>query len=57
MIILPICKKCKHLISSDKWICEAYRNGIPDPILTDKVNHRKPYRGDNGIQFEELPDE
>jgi hypothetical protein len=31
--------------------CDAYPRGIPDAILTSKADHRKPYRGDHGLQF------
>jgi len=32
--------------------CKAYPEGIPEEILTNKVDHHKPYKGDNGIQYE-----
>ncbi len=33
--------------------CKAYPNGIPREILTNKVDHKNPYKGDNGIHFQE----
>jgi hypothetical protein len=34
--------------------CAAFPDGIPDAIATGEVEHRKPYAGDHGIQFEPL---
>lgn len=56
MIDVPICVKCKHYnkIDYEKLIfsCWAYPDGIPDEIIEGEVDHKKPYKGDNGIQFE-----
>ena len=46
-----ICNQCEHLFING-ITCIAYPKGIPDKILTGEINHRKPYKGDNGIQFE-----
>jgi hypothetical protein len=35
-------------------VCKAYPGGIPDAIIEGKVDHRKPFKGDNGIRFEPL---
>ena len=32
--------------------CEAFEDRIPGEIWVTEVDHRKPYKGDNGIQFE-----
>jgi|TARA_Y100000401_G_scaffold98144_1_gene85809 hypothetical protein len=47
----PICNKCKHK-NPNSITCKAYPKGIPDEIIFDKVDHRKPYIEDNGIVFE-----
>ncbi len=49
------CARCKHFHSKDTTgnNCDAYPDGIPNIILTNEHNHRQPYRGDKGIQFEE----
>ena len=56
----PICYDCKHLNEKrqDKgfWECKAYPKGIPDEIMMSEVNHKKPYKGDKGIQFEPKED-
>lgn len=46
-----ICNECVNVFANGEN-CKAYPRGIPVEILTGKVNHRKPYKGDNGIQFE-----
>lgn len=50
----PICVVCKRLreTTEKSWMaCDAYPRGIPDAILESRVDHRKPYRGDHGLQF------
>ena len=45
----PICVKCERLIAPFR--CEPFPDGIPRPILDLEHDHRKPYRGDNGLTF------
>jgi len=43
------CERCKHY---DGVVgCKAFPH-IPDEILTDQANHRKPFVGDHGIRWE-----
>lgn len=53
-VIIPICVGCKHFraTAKDRESCAAFPNRIPEAILGNDVDHRKPYRGDHGIQFE-----
>lgn len=44
------CYYCRH--STNHKVCKAF-GAIPDDIWFGKVEHTKPYPGDNGIQFEE----
>lgn len=49
------CKTCKHFHRDHKgWECDAFPDfpGIPLAILNMEFDHRKPYEGDHGIQWE-----
>lgn len=49
----PICVHCKHFHSKGKGLtCDAFPEGIPFDIIICNVIHKKPYKGDHGIQFE-----
>ncbi len=53
------CAFCKHLHTAtpeEPLTCDAFPDGIPEPIATTKVEHVEPYPGDNGIRFEPLPE-
>lgn len=44
------CLICKHYIGAG--YCEAFVDGIPDEIMTGKIDHIQAYEGDQGIRFE-----
>jgi hypothetical protein len=46
------CITCRHWVRGG--VCRAFPNGVPDVILSNEVSHKKPYRGDGGIQYEPL---
>lgn len=48
----PQCMECKHRDKKNPAVCTAFPKGIPLAILTNEVDHKKPYKGDHGIQFE-----
>lgn len=52
----PMCYQCKHFLEESDGIwgyhCRAFPDDIPDEIFSCAVDHRKPYPGDHGIQFE-----
>ncbi len=47
----PMCRGCVHY-RADESSCDAYPDGIPEPIMENLVDHRVPYAGDHGIRFE-----
>jgi hypothetical protein len=48
--ITAICSRCRHYHGNSS--CEAYPHKIPAEILLGYVSHTRPYKGDQGIQFE-----
>lgn len=57
----PLCFDCKHFGGTATpgtlavYQCAAFPNGIPSAILVLEHDHRRPYPGDNDIQFEPRP--
>ena len=67
MLKEPKCfeRQCKHFEGvvqpdgtemTEKIVCEAFPDGIPEEIAYGTNPHTEPYVGDNGIQFEEESD-
>lgn len=52
MTISTQCLNCKHYTGFST--CEAFPDKIPQEIFDGTFDHSKPYKGDNGIRFEEL---
>lgn len=51
----PQCARCAHLRDPDRHTCAAFpaaKAPIPREIWNGQYDHRQPYPGDNGIQFE-----
>lgn len=58
MIQTAQCLGCAHYRRGSKvrgGSCEAYPQGIPHEIYSNKVRHDAPYPGDNGIMFDPAP--
>lgn len=55
---MPECLHCKHYHAGNLSAntCTAFPMGIPVEIMANITNHRNPYPGDNGIQFEPIDD-
>jgi len=49
----PVCTFCKHKEKDNNYKCAAF-DKIPLPIWMGNNDHRKPYPGDHGIQFEPI---
>lgn len=62
MNLFSQCLTCSHFQSPldhpevTGHACDAFAK-IPDEIWGDVVDHRKPYPGDHGIQWDALPGE
>lgn len=49
------CPNCKNLNQGDGPLtCKAFPDGIPELILTGRVDHSQPYLGDNGILYDPI---
>ena len=53
----PSCIGCRHFYAgvAGELLCVAFPEGIPEEIWEERNDHREPYPGDHGIQFEEGP--
>lgn len=66
MIVYPRdsqCALCRHFRgvkwlgeeeTTERLICEAFPEGIPEVILLDERDHREPFPGDRGVRFEPI---
>jgi len=52
----PICYNCKRrrLSTAGPFFCDAFPDGIPSLIIDNAADHRKPFKGDQGIRFEPI---
>lgn len=53
---IPLCAYCRHF-DHIRWVCSAFKTGIPIEIVTGEHDHHKPFNGDHGIQFEPIEQE
>ncbi len=49
---LPRCFGCKYFRAAKYGICDAFPDQIPLEIWSGKVQHNKPFPGDQGIRFQ-----
>ncbi|MBN8215355.1 MAG: hypothetical protein J0L75_01885 [Spirochaetes bacterium] len=51
----PLCRHCR-LFSVEEGVpvCLAFPRGIPGRILFDGFDHRRPWAGDGGVQFQSI---
>ena len=47
-----MCVFCQRINRVERnWTCEAFPDGIPDPISFHYIDHREPFEGDQGLRF------
>ena len=52
--VIALCMSCEHFeVDVYGFKCKAYPLGIPDAIIDSEADHRKPYKGDHGITYEQ----
>ena len=54
MIPINSCRACVWFVTNKR--CLAFPDGIPDPIWMGENDHKKPYKGDHGIQYDPVDD-
>lgn len=53
--VVPLCAGCARLNrdpEAETLTCSAFPEGIPDEIVHNRADHREPFLGDNGLQFQ-----
>jgi hypothetical protein len=46
------CFSCARWTGDGTTTCTAFPKDIPDEIWFNRFDHRKPYKGDHGLQWE-----
>jgi hypothetical protein len=49
----PACVGCRYY-DQPEWACRVFPHGIPEAIRRGEHDHRSPYPGDSGLQFEPI---
>lgn len=51
-LALSQCAYCRHFGRRSLPVCSAFPGHIPQPILSNELDHRLPIEGDQGVRFE-----
>lgn len=54
-VIPTQCDACVRLSKGGAPTCEAFPDRIPQRMLTQLGDHRRPIEGDHGLRFEQAP--
>jgi hypothetical protein len=55
-VVFSQCVYCARRTGATPDGCDAFPAGIPEAILSNEADHRRPIVGDHGIRFEPRPE-
>jgi hypothetical protein len=52
-LVVSQCQLCRHRARPASFpVCKAFPGAIPQELLDNEADHRRPFEGDDGVRFE-----